>query len=83
MTIFLFSKLLESEERNIRLANELEDLHDKHSKVVDKQQLADCKNFTLTMLKADISSFENGVDLDQLASKKPADRDLLCFPLCL
>ena len=28
------------------------------------------------------SWFENSVDLDQLASKKPADQDPQCFPLC-
>ena len=35
------------------------------------------------MLNLDISCFENSVDQDQLASKKPADQDLHCFPLCL
>ena len=39
--------------------------------------------FTFSMLKPDISNFENSVDQDQLASQKPADLDLHCFPLCL
>ena len=30
-----------------------------------------------------ISCFENSADPDQLASEKPADLDLHCFPLCL
>ena len=30
------------------------------------------------MLNSDISFFKNRVDPDQLASKKPADYDLLC-----
>ena len=29
------------------------------------------------------SCFENSVDPDQLASKKPADQDPYCFPLSL
>ena len=38
---------------------------------------------TLTMLYQylDISYFDNSVDPDQLASQKPADLDLHCFPL--
>ena len=36
---------------------------------------------TVTMLNFDISFNKNSVDPDQLASKKPADQDLLCFPL--
>ena len=39
--------------------------------------------FTLSMRNPDISNFENSVDPDQLASEKPADLDLHCFPLCL
>ena len=39
--------------------------------------------FALSMLNLDISNFENSVDPDQLASEKPADLDLHCFPLCL
>ena len=35
------------------------------------------------MLDQDISCFENSVDPDQLASQKPADQDLLYFPICL
>ena len=34
------------------------------------------------MLSSDISCFENSVDSNQLASEKPADQDLQCFPLC-
>ena len=41
------------------------------------------QRLTLTMLNQKISGFENSVDLDQLASEKPADQDLHCFPLCL
>ena len=33
---------------------------------------------TLTMLDLDTSNFENSVDIDQLASEKQADLDLLC-----
>ena len=40
------------------------------------------QRLTLTMLKQNIFCFENSVDLDQLASMKPADQDLHCFPLC-
>ena len=32
------------------------------------------------MLNMDIFSFKNSVDPDQLASEKPADLDLHCFP---
>ena len=35
------------------------------------------------MLNPDIFNFESSVDQDQLASKKPADQDPHCFPLCL
>ena len=35
----------------------------------------------MTMLKADISRFENSIDPDQLASQKPADQDPHCFLL--
>ena len=35
------------------------------------------------MLNPDISSFENSVNLDQLASQKPADHDPHCFQLYL
>ena len=35
------------------------------------------------MMDLDISGFENSVDLDQLASEKPADLDLHCFTLSL
>ena len=38
---------------------------------------------TLTMGIQDKSDFENSVDPDQLASKKPADQDQHCFQLCL
>ena len=34
---------MEADERNVRLANENEELRDKYSKVVDKQQLTECK----------------------------------------
>ena len=34
---------------------------------------------TLIMLSMDISYFENSVDPDQLASRKPADQELRCF----
>ena len=33
-------------------------------------------------LRPDILCFVNGVDPDQMASDKPADQDLQCFPLC-
>ena len=36
---------------------------------------------TVAMLKPDKSGFENTVDSYQLASSKPADMDLHCFPL--
>ena len=39
--------------------------------------------FGLTMLNLDRSCFQNGVDLDQLASEKPADLGLPCFPFSL
>ena len=35
------------------------------------------------MVNSDISCFENSVDPDQLASRKPADQDLYCFQLYL
>ena len=38
---------------------------------------------TLSMLNLNISCFENSVEQDQLASKKPPDPDPHCFPLCL
>ena len=39
----------------------------------------------LTMLNQDIPRFrfENSADPDQLASQKPADQDLHCFPFCM
>ena len=40
-------------------------------------------NETLTILNLDILCFKNSVDPYQLASEKPADMDLHCFPLCL
>ena len=45
---FFSSKLMEADERNVRLANENEELRDKYSKVVDKQQLTECK-FTINI----------------------------------
>ena len=39
------------------------------------------KWFTNTMLSLDVFYLENSVDPDQLASEKPADQDLHCFPL--
>ena len=39
-------------------------------------------NLTLITLNLDISCFDNNVDPDQLASEKPADQDLHCFPPC-
>ena len=38
---------------------------------------------TFTILHLDVYYFENSVDLDQLASQKPADRDLHCFTILL
>ena len=38
------------------------------------------KKFTMTLLNQGIFNFENSVDPDQLASEKPADRDLHCIP---
>ena len=38
---------------------------------------------TLSMKNLNISCFENTVDPDQLASKKPANQDPHCFPLSL
>ena len=38
---------------------------------------------TYTMLNQDVTFFQNSVDPDQLASEKPADQDLHCFPFCL
>ena len=38
---------------------------------------------TLTMLNLDVPCFVNIVDSDQLASEKPADQDLHCFPVPL
>ena len=35
------------------------------------------------MLSTVISCFENNVDPDQLASEKPADQDLHCFPMLI
>ena len=43
MYIYISSKLIESDERNVRLANEMEELRDKYTKVVDKQQIMECK----------------------------------------
>ena len=40
-------------------------------------------NKQINMLIQDISRFENSVDPFQLASEKPADQNLHCFPLCL
>ena len=36
-------------------------------------------NLILTMLNSDIFCFENSVDPDQLASKKPAEQDSYCL----
>ena len=43
------------------------------------------KILTLSMHDAelDIPCLGNSVDSDQLASMKPADQDLQCFPLCM
>lgn len=38
---YIENKLMEADERNVRLANENEELRDKYSKVVDKQQLTE------------------------------------------
>ena len=58
------------------------------SKNVQKSVFTDVTNpiiamLTLNTLNLNISCFKNSVDLDQLASKKPADQDLHCFPLPL
>ena len=44
----------------------------------------DCLNtLTLSMLNLGIPCFENGVDPDQLAFKKPVDQHPHCFPFCM
>ena len=42
-------------------------------------------NLTHTMLNLQVPRFKGlkTVDPDQLASEKPADQDLQCFPICL
>ena len=34
------------------------------------------------MPNLDVTKFENGVDLDQMASEKPTGQNPHCFPLC-
>ena len=46
----------------------------------EKENIDFCQN---QMHNPDISGFENSVDPDQLASKKPADQDPYCLPISL
>ena len=49
----------------------------------DEHFLRSFKKVESVLVSLDMPSFENSVDSDQLASMKPADQDLHCFPCCL